>query len=95
MAAIRDLLVHHMDDLDDIMDKLHLNTGSLSLCFAVSVICHIKCADGKLTDTASRSCLRATQADISLYACVNSNSKAGTVSRQWHISRQLCFCMHA
>ena len=27
MAAIRDLLVHHMDDLDEIMDKLHVRTG--------------------------------------------------------------------
>lgn len=26
MAAMRDLLVHHMDDLDDIMDKLHLHS---------------------------------------------------------------------
>lgn len=30
MAAIRDLLVHHMDDLDDIMDKLHLHSGDLT-----------------------------------------------------------------
>ncbi len=29
MAAMRDLLVHHMDDLDDIMDKLHLHSGDL------------------------------------------------------------------
>ena len=29
MAAMRDLLVHHMDDLDDIMDKLHLHSGNL------------------------------------------------------------------
>jgi len=28
MAAIRDLLVHHMDDLDDIMDRLHLHSGN-------------------------------------------------------------------
>ncbi|DBA77137.1 TPA: hypothetical protein ACH3X1_009713 [Trebouxia sp. C0004] len=26
MAAMRDLLVHHMDDLDDIMDRLHLHS---------------------------------------------------------------------
>ena len=30
MAAMRDLLVHHMDDLDDIMDKLHLHSGDLN-----------------------------------------------------------------
>ena len=27
---MRDLLVHHMDDLDDIMDKLHLHSGDLN-----------------------------------------------------------------
>ena len=29
MAAMRDLLVHHVDDLDDIMDKLHHGTGEI------------------------------------------------------------------
>lgn len=31
MAAMRDLLVHHMDDLDDIMDKLHIRAGEVQL----------------------------------------------------------------
>lgn len=30
MAAMRDLLVHHVDDLEDIMDKLHHGSGVFS-----------------------------------------------------------------
>lgn len=32
MAAMRDLLVHHMDDMDDIMDKLHIRAGTTEYC---------------------------------------------------------------
>ena len=41
MAAMRDLLVHHMDDMDDIMDKLHIRAGTAG-CFAV-LCCEVLC----------------------------------------------------
>ena len=39
MAAMRDLVVHHMDDLDDIMDKLHTRSGLANFCFVMVEEC--------------------------------------------------------
>lgn len=44
MAAMRDLLVHHMDDLDEIMDKLHIRAGNPMPLSVVGLAC-IKCQD--------------------------------------------------
>ena len=39
MAAMRDLLVHHVDDLDDIMDKLQHGTCEYARCQHAVLLC--------------------------------------------------------